>query len=53
MHNTGEYYILNICDKKDLPDRYGEIICGDIEQGGIIRITEINGCRKSHNNLNR
>lgn len=33
MHNTGEYYILNICDKKDYSDRYGEIICGDIEQG--------------------
>lgn len=33
IYNTGEYYILNICDKKDYSARYGEIICRDIEQG--------------------
>ena len=33
MYNTGEYYILNICDKKDYSDRYREIICRDIWQG--------------------
>ena len=32
MNNTGKYYILNSYDEMAYSERYGRIICGDIEQ---------------------